>query len=144
MAKKSIIHVALTQYGIQEYQGPVEHNPEILKYFLATNHNWIKTDETAWCSAFINWVAMAAGYKRTGELNARSWLKVGVKTNNPEQGSIVVLWRDDPLSWKGHVGIFIRKDNEYIWLLGGNQSNQVCIASYPVHRLLEYRNLQKS
>ena len=54
-------------------------------------------------------------------------------------GSIAVLWRGDPLSPQGHVGLFIRRDAGHVWLLGGNQDNCVGIGRYPLGRLLDYR-----
>ena len=135
-----ILETALSQYGITEISGP-EHNPEILKYFDEIGHEWVDDDETAWCSAFANWVAKTAGRKYSGELNARSWLKVGTETADPKPGDIVVLWREKPNSWKGHVGFFCRKNGDSVWILGGNQMNQVNIQPYPLHRVLQYRKI---
>lgn len=139
-----MIHKALTQYGIKEIQGPVSNNPEIIKYFVASSQLWVKTDETAWCSAFVNWVAKETGHEYTGELNARSWLKVGEPIEHFQRvGDVVVLWRVSKKDWRGHVGLFISEDEDYIWILGGNQGNMVCIKPYPKHRLLGYRRLRK-
>lgn len=142
---KDVIDIALSQYGISEVPGG-ESNPEVLKYFDATSYegqNWI-TDETAWCSAFVNWVCDKAGYEITGELNARSWLNIGYQVASPERGDIVVLWRESKDSWKGHVAFFINETKEGLWLLGGNQGNRVSIICYPKERLLEYRRLNKT
>lgn len=132
---------ALTQFGVKEIVG-LEHNPQILKYFDETGFDWIDDDETAWCSAFVNWVCFKNNLPLSGKLNARSWLKVGAPLDEgcePQVGDIVVLWRGDPKGWKGHVGFFISKEDNLINILGGNQSNKVCIKPYPEHRLLEYR-----
>ena len=134
------IEKAISQYGIKEIVGK-EHNPEVLKYFKDIGHSWVKNDETAWCSAFANWVCQETGKNHSGKLNARSWLNIGVKTDAPELGDIVVLWRSSPQSWKGHVGFFIRETKSWIYILGGNQNNQVKISAYPKSRLLEYRKL---
>ena len=138
-----IINIALSQFGVTEKVG-IEHNPTVLNYFKETNHKWVTTDETAWCSAFLNWVALKAKKIGSGKLNARSWLYVGTKITKPKIGDVVVFWRQRKSSWKGHVGLFIgySEDKKYIHVLGGNQNNQVNIKKYPVYRLLGFRRLQ--
>ena len=135
-----LLNTALSQYGIKEIVGK-KHNPEVLKYFSEIGHSWVKDDETAWCSAFVNWCALKSDKPFSGKLNARSWLNVGEGVEVPEIGDVVVLWRESPGSWKGHVGFFIRATEKYLYVLGGNQSNSVCIRAYPKSQLLEYRRL---
>jgi uncharacterized protein (TIGR02594 family) len=132
------IDIALSQIGIKEIVGK-KHNKEVLKYFSEIGHGWVKDDETAWCSAFVNWVCKKAGLDYSGKLNARSWLDIGENVTEPKLGDIVVFWRDKPDSWKGHVAFFIRETPNWIYVLGGNQNNQVKISAYPKKRLLEYR-----
>lgn len=135
-----LIEIALTQYGVTEVKG-AEDNPEVLKYFTDCGFlgSHIK-DETAWCSAFMNWVCQKAGIERSGKLNARSWLDLmtGVKTPYGDRGDIVVFWRESRDSWKGHVGICVNQDDQNIWVLGGNQNNSVCVKPYPKSRLLSF------
>ena len=135
-----LLNIALSQYGIKEVPGE-ENNPEIMKYFREIGHDWVQGDETAWCSAFVNWCAKRRGFEYSGKLNARSWLKVGAKVNTIGSADIVVFWRESKDSWKGHVAIPIREDDGYIWCLGGNQSNMVRISAYPKGRLLGYIKL---
>lgn len=132
------IEVALKEYGVTEVPGALT-NPRITQYFndLGLKYN----EETSWCSCFANWVCMKAGLPRSGALNARSWLSVGTKVDIPELGDVVVFWRESPTSWMGHVSFFIREDKDYIYCLGGNQSDSVCIARYPKWQLLGYRRL---
>jgi uncharacterized protein (TIGR02594 family) len=136
-----ILEKALSQWGIQEIPGE-EHNPEVLKYFEEIGHAYVKSDETAWCSAFMNWVAKKAGKERSGKLNARSWLKVGEEVDEPIAGDVVIFWRSSRDSWKGHVGIYVNETEEFINVLGGNQNNKVCIKAYPKERFLGYRRLR--
>lgn len=135
------VELALTQFGVKEVVGR-QDNPQILKYFndLGFDGTALK-DETAWCSAFVNWVCKNSGLDYTKKLNARSWLEVGEEVDTPEIGDVVVLWRVSPDSWKGHVGFFIRETENFIYILGGNQANQVKISEYPKNRLLSYRRL---
>ena len=137
---KKHLELALTQIGVKEVVGNL-HNPEVLKYFNEIGHSWVKTDEMAWCSAFVNWVCKKTGLQYTGKLNARSWMKIGHQVTNPKAGDIVVFWRSNPKSWKGHVGFFINQIGNKVYVLGGNQKNQVCIQSYPANRLLSIRRL---
>ena len=136
-----IIKAALNEYGVAEIPGPVENSPRILEYFAEIGHSWVKDEAVAWCSAFVNFIAKVTGHEYSGKLNARSWLTTGQRTTSPEPGDVVVLWRGDKTSWKGHVGFFVKRDDSQIWILGGNQSNQVCIAPYSAERLLDYRVL---
>ena len=139
----SIIKIALSQYGVKEIAGAKDH-PQIIDYFTSIGFDGAKLkDETAWCSAFANWVAKKAGCLYSKKLNARSWLSVGMATKDPKPGDVVVLWRDKPSSWKGHVGFFVKESNRYVYLIGGNQSNSVCIRAYPKSRVLGYRRLEK-
>ena len=140
----NIIEIALSQYGIKEIPGE-EHNPEILKYFDEIGHAWIDDDETAWCSAYVNWVVQKAGYENSGKLNARSWLDVGktISTDPAQLGDIVIFWRVKPNSWQGHVGFYINEDAYNYYILGGNQSNKVCIKPYDKGRLLGIRRIDE-
>lgn len=137
-----LILKALEEYGVTEIVGSKD-NPRILEYFKVSGNEWADNDEYAWCSAFVNWVAIKCGYEATKKLNARSWLDVGSEITKPIIGDIVVLWRKDKEGPYGHVGFYINSDDKYIYILGGNQSNQVNIAAYTKDRLLGYRRLQR-
>ena len=137
-----LINIALSQYGVTEIVG-YQHNPIVLNYFKEIGHTWVATDETAWCSSFVNWVALKAKVERSHKLTARSWLNVGAEIKEPKLNNLVIFWRHKKSSWKGHVGFFISysEDKKYIYVLGGNQNNQVNIKKYPVYRLLGFRRL---
>lgn len=139
---KNVLPIVFSQLGVKEISGKKD-NPEILKYFLEIGFDGHKLkDETAWCSAFANWVCKTAGLDYSKKLDARSWLKVGMPVTVPELGDIVVLWRESKSSWKGHVGFYMNQDEKYIYILGGNQNNEVNIRKYPKYRLLGYRKLE--
>jgi len=136
--------VASSYLGVREL-ADAQSNPQIDKWIRDINPN-LATDSTAWCSAFVNGVADEAGFKGSGKLNAKSWLKVGdeVPAAQAQQGDVVVLWRDKKSSWKGHVGFFHGYDKKgNIRVLGGNQGNQVSIKTYPSNRLLGFRRLKE-
>lgn len=137
-----LLEIAFSQYGIKEIPGKA-NNPEVVKYFREIGQTRITNDETAWCSAFINWCAKKAGLEMSNILTARSWLSIGKKKTKAELGDVLIFWRENINTWKGHVGIFINEDDTYYWVLGGNQSNSVCIKKYPKYRLLGIRQLNK-
>ena len=117
------------------------HNPKIVQWFSDVGHAWVKDDETAWCAAFVGAMLKAGGFAHTGKLNARSYVDYGehVDPEDAQPGDIVIFWRDDPTSWKGHVGFYVRKAHENIIVLGGNQGNQVSEQAYAANRLLAVR-----
>lgn len=141
---RRVLRKALTQIGVKEIVG-ANHNETVLNYFHSIGHNWVTTDETAWCSVFINWAAKITGFEFSGKLDARSWLGIGKPVTKPRMGDVVIYWREKEDSWKGHVGLFISysEDGKYIYTLGGNQSNMVCIAPYYASRVLGFRRLRK-
>ena len=139
---REVLDKALDEWGTKEIVGK-KHNPEVLKYFGEIGHSWVKNDELAWCSAFINWCAKKAGFDYTGKLNARSWLDIGKQIIKPAKGDLVIFWRKNLYGPFGHVGLFIRETKSFIYVLGGNQNNQVGIKAYPKKQFLEYRRLKK-
>ena len=134
-----LLKIALSQYGVKEVPG-IENNPEIMKYFKEIGHTWVQSEETAWCSAFMNWCAMQKNFEGSDALDARSWLKVGKKVEFKD-ADVCVLWRVSRTDWRGHIMIPVNVDDNYIWGLGGNQSNMVRISAYPKDRLLAYIKL---
>jgi uncharacterized protein (TIGR02594 family) len=132
---------AASYLGLKEIVGK-DNNPVILDMFAEIGHSWVKDDETSWCSCFINFIAKRCGANISGELDARSWLNVGIATLYPEIGNVVVFWREKKESWKGHVGLFMGYTvNGDIYCLGGNQNNEVNISVYPKLKLLGFRIL---
>ena len=134
-----IIKQAFSQYGIAEIVGN-DHNPIVLGYYKEAGHSWVSNDETPWCAAFVCAMLGRANVQSTRKLNARSFLTWGVRvTDNPTIGDVVVLWREVIAGAKGHVGFYIHQDEKYIYLLGGNQGNKVCVERYDINRVLDIR-----
>lgn len=139
----NLLFIALQEYGVTEIPGD-ENNPRIIQYAKDIGYgSSILSETTAWCSVFINWCAMMAGLERSGKLNARSWLKIGKEIEEPKLGDVVIFWREKEDSWKGHVSIFINysEDKKYIYCLGGNQKNSVCVRPYYSKKVLGFRRL---
>ena len=133
---------ALSYYGVKEVFGP-EHNPQIVKFFHDLGYHWINDDETAWCSAFLNYVCLKTGYELTYKLTARSWLDLPTRVLTPRLGDIVIFSTSDPTSWQGHVGLYISENHNFIYTLGGNQDNMVGINPYYKSRVLGFRQSRK-
>lgn len=138
---KKVDHVqfAISLVGTKEVDGP-GNNPVILGWAKELGIPYV-SDDTAWCSLFINYVAFKSGLPYTKKLNARSWLDIGTKVTTPKVGDVCVFWREHKDSWKGHVGLYLGEQGGNINVLGGNQSNAVNVQQYPVSRLLGYRRL---
>ena len=133
---------ALKDYGVKEVPGK-QHSVRVLEYLkLAGFDDKIKDDETAWCSTFANAMCALAGYERSNSAAARSWLKVGEETDCPEPGDIVVFERGPVGGWQGHVAFYITETESHVYVLGGNQNNQVNISPYAKNRLLGYRKIK--
>ncbi len=140
----SLLTEALQEIGVEELTAAGQDNPRIVKYFQEAGHSWVKDDELAWCSAFINAMAFRAGLEMTKKLNARSWLEVGEEVETPQLGDLVIFWRRGEDSPWGHVGIYINHDEDGVHInsLGGNQGNMVRISGYNKSRKLGYRRLR--
>lgn len=136
----NIIETALKEYATHDIFG-VTSNPRVLQYFKDIGQAWVNDDDTAWCAAFVNWVLKQNGKIGTGSLAARSFMRYGVETKQPQLGDIVVLWRISPQSAYGHVGFFVKEVGDQIYILGGNQSDSVNITAFSKSQLLGYRQI---
>ncbi len=132
------LNIALGEYGTLEDLSSAS-SPRVLEYFKKVGQGWVHDDSTAWCAAFVGFCLETAGIPSTKALNARSYLKWGKTTTTPKMGDVVVFWRIAPTSAYGHVAFFIRQVGGYVWVLGGNQSDQVKIERYPISQVLGYR-----
>jgi len=130
--------VAKTQIGIKETPG-AEHTKRVIEYHATTTLK-ATTDEVSWCSSFVNWCVIQAGMKGTNSAAARSWLKWGHETKEPVQGDIVVFQRP-PNPQSGHVAFYVKEEGDKIYVLGGNQGDQVKISAYKKIDLLSYRHV---
>ena len=124
--------------GLKEVHGTVD-NPQILA-MLRLDDTWPEHDEVPWCSAFVNYIAWLLRLPRSKSLAARSWLNVGIPiqlTEAQADSDIVILSRDGG----GHVGFYAEEQGEFVLMLGGNQSDSVCIQAYSKQRILGVRRL---
>jgi len=139
--------IAERYIGIREVPGS-SVNPMIMK-MLNLDQTWPDDDEVPWCSAFINWIHWILRLPRSKSLRARSWLQVGTPVFTPRRGDIVILSRgggDQPgpevIDAPGHVGFVSSVTPSVVYVLGGNQSDSVCISAYDARRVLGYRRIE--
>lgn len=134
---------ALRYYGIKEIAGR-KAQPQIVEWLRAVIPG-VKSDEVAWCSAFMHAIAREAGAQAPEQRKglAREWLKVGDEIDPAKAcaGDVVIFKRGNK-SWQGHVALFISRQGNTIYALGGNQGNAVKISSYPASRLIGVRRLR--
>ena len=132
---------ALREYGIRGISAR-GRTVNVVAYLRATGVGR-SNDETAWCSAFVNWCMLMASFPGTGKANARSWLDWGgISLEFPVYGSVVVLWREKRNGALGHVGFFVGMDGDNLLLLGGNQGNAVSVRRYSKERVVGIRWLE--
>lgn len=134
----NILLEALKLHGTKEIKG-VEHNPVILGWAQEIG-GWIATfykeDEIPWCGLFTAICAKRAGFPFNQKaLSAKEWLNWGTQVTSPMLGDILVFGREGG----GHVGLYVGEDDTAYHVLGGNQSDMVCISRIAKSRFLGAR-----
>lgn len=133
------IALAFERMGVLEIPG-AKHHPLILWFHQQTSLK-ATTDEVPWCSAFACACMEMAGIKSPHSAAARDWLHWGQPLQRPKPGCIVVFDRSDPANkTAAHVAFYWadRADGR-VDVLGGNQSNKVCVAPYLKSDVIAYR-----
>lgn len=137
--------------GVKEVQGAV-HNPLVVAmHQVGTGLPWVKDDETPWCSSFVNFICFCLGIHRSKSPRARSWLNIGTRVEIKDATvgwDIVILKRGsgeqpgpEVLNAPGHVGFFAGFNQGKVYLLAGNQDDQVSIKAFPMNQILGIRRL---
>lgn len=137
----------ITPYRIAESLKYVTEEPgsgrdhPLIMAMLTLDNDWPAHDETAWCSALPNFIHHILGLERSKSLMAQNWLNHGriVSLSEARVGfDLVILSRSGNPDW-GHVGYYSGNSLNFIYLLGGNQSNGVNVTGYEINRLLGIR-----
>lgn len=99
-------------------------------------------DSIAWCGLFIaHCISSTLGSEPlpVNPLGARNWARWGAPCE-PMPGALLVFWRGERNGWKGHVGFYAGEEKGGVFhVLGGNQSDKVCVARINGDRLLASR-----
>jgi uncharacterized protein (TIGR02594 family) len=122
-----ILVKALELIGTKEIIGTI-HSKTILGWAKTLGIDKIYTnDEIAWCGLFVAYVCHQAGldlpFTAKESLWALNWNKFGTKQTTAMLGDVLTFKRNGG----GHVGIYVGEDETCYHVLGGNQSNMVCI-----------------
>ncbi len=137
---------AVGRADIREIAGH-KSNPRILTMLRAVIPKFRGTDRTAWCSAWMLEVALAAGADlgdKYPNAAAISWRRVGVEIpfDDAMPGDVAILSRPGAADWQRHVGMLCRYvTRTQILVLGGNQRNRSGFKRFPITRLQNVRRL---
>lgn len=134
-----MIKRALELYNVIEAPGK-KNNPIILNWSKEVGGNVediYKADEIPWCGLFMAVVAKRALKKVVKDpLWALNWSTFGKHIDVPMLGDVLVFVRKTSEGKKaGHVGLYIGEDKTHFHVLGGNQSDKVCITRIDKKRL---------
>lgn len=117
---------ALSLYGTEEIIG-TRDNAEIMSWAneiggeVKRNYN---ADSVPWCGLFMGIIARRSNKEVPNDLLwALSWSSFGKLTNKPMLGDVLVFTR----AGGGHVALYVGEDETCYHILGGNQSDKVCI-----------------
>jgi len=113
--------------GTAEILGP-KNNPAIMDWATTLDVNYAG-DEVPWCGLFVAHCIGATLQQEVlpgNPLGARQWERFGDATT-PRLGAVMVFWRESLASGKGHVGFYVGEDDTAYQILGGNQSDKVCL-----------------
>jgi len=131
-----ILVQAVKKIGIKEIVGK-QHNPTILKWAdeLELDDVYV-TDEIPWCGLFVAICCKHAGIDVVNNpLWALNWANWGTAVDIPKLGDVLTFKRNGG----GHVGLYVGEDATCYHVLGGNQSNMVCVTRILKSRLHKAR-----
>ncbi|RLE18914.1 MAG: peptidoglycan-binding protein [Acidobacteria bacterium] len=125
---RAALNAALAEvtHGARE-EGSNNSGPWVEKYLSGR-----ASTPTNWCTAFVCWsfaqhpepppfsfTLGARGLRNT--FKRRGWLIEPTAENPLHPGDLVFWWRDQPSSWKGHVGLVHHVANGILFTVEGNK-----------------------
>jgi uncharacterized protein (TIGR02594 family) len=130
-----MLREALAEYGTLEFLRGT--NPKITSWAHECGIGAYSTDAIPWCGLFMAVSAKRAGWARPGNpLWARDWATWGKpRVGGALLGDVLVF----PRGSGGHVAMYVGEDATHYHILGGNQSNMVCIVRKPKKPILAVR-----
>ena len=129
--------VAKRFFGMEEIPGVKDH-PFIV--WCLSLCDLEASDETPWCSAFVNGICFILDLPRSNSAWARSWLTTGLPIDLEEAqiGFDICIFKRGT---GGHVGFYAGMEGDNIMILGGNQNDSVNLLSFSRDKLLGVRRL---
>lgn len=125
--------------GTKEVLGS-RSNPVILNWADSLDIHY-SGDDVPWCGLFVAHClgsTMPEEVLPSNPLGARQWDRFGDPAQ-PRLGAVMVFWRESQASNKGHVGFYTGEDDGAYRILGGNQTDKVCLAWIARNRLVKAR-----
>ena len=102
------LSIAQSQIGLGEIGG--NNRGYYVRQYLNGKEN------LPWCAGFISYCFKRAGYPLQYFLNAKSYLRVGKKVNNPQPGDLIIFSRKGG----GHIAIIEKVDKNGITTIEAN------------------------
>lgn len=136
MSKPLWFEIAHKYVGVKEVPGPGTH--PLIASWLVNLKAWWTGDAVPWCGVFCAAVMKEAGlpYPKL-YMRAKAWSDYGslLRRDRLSPGAILVFAR----SGGGHVGFYAGEDDNYYYVLGGNQGNAVNISKIAKSRCIAAR-----
>lgn len=121
---------AIKEIGTREL--PENRGPAIRRYIELAKCGH---EGDPWCALFANACLESTGYHGTRNAMARSFEHDPnfIQLGAPALGCIVTFWRGVKSQGYGHVGFYAGEHGDYIYTLGGNESDCVQVEPLRVH-----------
>ena len=86
--------------------------------------------EASWCAGFVSYIMDISNkdileYSVSAKAIYNEAKKENRLTDSPKAGDLIVFWRGSKTSWKGHIGIIEKVDNNRLHVIEGN------VGAYP-------------
>jgi uncharacterized protein (TIGR02594 family) len=119
---------ALHEIGTREEP---ENNGAAIRRYVTLAHAGAEGEP--WCAIFANAMLESCGVHGTRSASSQSFREDSnfVRMAGPALGAIVVFYRGGRNSGHGHVGFYRGETANYIYTLGGNESDMVEIEPLP-------------
>lgn len=132
------LDIAKLLVGTHEAAGSAD-NPLIIEWakkFGGWTASFYQHDEIPWCGLFTAHCLQEAGVAPPKDfLAAKSFAAWGDEMDHGIPGAILVFGRVGG----GHVGFYVSEDDDAYHVLGGNQSDSVCLSRIAKTRCLSIR-----
>lgn len=138
------VSIAQKDLGLSEIKGKL-HNPRIVKaHKVAGLPEEYWNDETAWCGSILGlWMKESGTTPPKGSASAASWRTFGTKSKMLHFGDVLLFHREGGsgyhvclcVGWHSYMGV------DFVFHLGGNQSDKVCVQSKPKTSIAEIRKV---
>lgn len=138
MSNPAYMDTATAAIGTKEVPGTA-NSPVIMKWaakvgrFLGIKYD---ADSVPWCGLFAAYVVAEHGLTPPPiAVRASAWAAWGIALQKPAFGAVLVFSREGG----GHVGFYVSEDATHYHVLGGNQSDKVCVMKLAKNRCTAIR-----